>query len=75
MIPFFDEIRNAAKNAGAYGTALSGAGPTVISIIPTAIEEAFISKMKELFPSLEIILTKADDQGISVTEVIEDVLA
>lgn len=75
LIPFFDEIRNAAKNAGAYGTALSGAGPTVISIIPTAIGEAFIFKMKELFPSLEIILTKADNQGISVTEVIEDVLA
>lgn len=75
LIPFFEDIRHAAKEAGAYGTALSGAGPTVISIVPSSLGETFIFKMKELFPSLEIILTKADDHGISVTEVIEDVLA
>lgn len=69
LIPQFDEIHQAAKEAGAYGTALSGAGPTVISIIPSAIGEQFVLKMNNLFPSHRIILTKADHQGVTVTEI------
>ncbi|MCP1146306.1 homoserine kinase [Lysinibacillus endophyticus] len=75
LIPNFDEIHKAAKEAGAYGTALSGAGPTVISIIPPAISEQFVNKMKQQFPEHEILLTRADHQGISVIEVVNDVLA
>ncbi|RHW34922.1 homoserine kinase [Lysinibacillus yapensis] len=69
LIPQFDEIHCAAKEAGAYGTALSGAGPTVISIIPNNLGEAFVSKMKVRFPSHEILLTKTDHKGVSVTAV------
>jgi len=74
LIPNFDEIHCAAKEAGAYGTALSGAGPTVISIIPNDIGEQFVVKMKKQFPAHEILLTKPDHRGISVTEVLNDVL-
>ncbi|RUL53628.1 homoserine kinase [Lysinibacillus antri] len=75
LIPNFDEIHHAAREAGAYGTALSGAGPTVISIIPTPIAEQFVNKMKKLFSEHEILLTRADHQGISVIEIGNDVLA
>lgn len=75
LIPYFGDIHCAAKEAGAYGTALSGAGPTVISIIPKAIGEEFVFSMRKLFPSHEILLTKADHQGASVTKVSNDVLA
>ncbi|MDN4495219.1 homoserine kinase [Ureibacillus aquaedulcis] len=74
LIPNFDEIHRVAKEAGAYGTALSGAGPTVISIIPPAIGNQFVLTMKKYFPKHEIILTKADHQGISV-QVLNDVPA
>ena len=74
LIPYFDEIHCAAKEAGAYGTALSGAGPTVISIIPNVISEQFVLSMKEQFPTHEILLTKADHRGIYVKEVLNDVL-
>ncbi|HWK22562.1 MAG TPA: homoserine kinase [Ureibacillus sp.] len=75
LIPNFNEIHCAAKEAGAFGTALSGAGPTVISIIPNTIGEQFVLAMKERFPTHEIILTKADHRGVHVTEVLNDVLA
>ena len=75
LIPYFDEIRSAAREAGAYGTALSGAGPTVISIIPHAIGEQFVLAMKRQFPTHEILLTQADPRGIYVKEVQNDVLA
>lgn len=69
LIPQYEEIIKAAKEHGAYGTALSGAGPTMISIIPPSIGQQFASKMKELFPTHHIILTKPDHTGVHVKEI------
>ncbi|QDQ01054.1 homoserine kinase [Lysinibacillus fusiformis] len=66
LIPQYAEIRAVAKTNGAYGTALSGAGPTLISIIPTAIAEDFVTAMTVQFPEHHIILTKADEYGVQV---------
>ncbi|MFJ7669072.1 homoserine kinase [Lysinibacillus sp. NPDC097195] len=66
LIPQYAEIREAAKAHGAYGTALSGAGPTLISIIPTAIADVFVSTMQAQFPAHQIILTQADEHGVLV---------
>jgi homoserine kinase len=67
LIPNYDEIHEAAKKAGAYGTALSGAGPTLISIVPTDIVEQFVVEMKAHFPAHRIVLTHADATGSCVT--------
>ncbi|MEO4054955.1 homoserine kinase [Solibacillus sp. CAU 1738] len=69
LIPAYSEIQAAAKTAGAYGTALSGAGPTLISIIPSNIADAFVTEMKEQFPAHKIVLTTADTNGSQVTEI------
>jgi homoserine kinase len=66
LIPQYAEIREAAKAHGAYGTALSGAGPTLISIIPTTIADNFVTTMQLKFPEHQIILTKADEHGVQV---------
>ena len=66
LIPQYVEIKEAAKANGAYGTALSGAGPTLICIIPTAIAEGFVATMQANFPEHHIILTKADEHGVQV---------
>lgn len=65
LIPQFTEIHEAAKTAGAYGTALSGAGPTMISLVPQAICEQFVIQMKAQFPTHKIILTTADSVGVN----------
>ncbi len=66
LIPAYKEIHAAAKVAGAYGTALSGAGPTLISIIPNNLANTFVETMKNQFPSHKIILTTADTHGLQV---------
>ncbi|MGE7842924.1 homoserine kinase [Lysinibacillus sp. NPDC093712] len=66
LIPQYAEIREAAKAHGAYGTALSGAGPTLISIIPTTIADDFVTTMQAKFPEHQVILTKADEHGVQV---------
>jgi homoserine kinase len=68
LIPQFYEIKAAAKLAGAYGTALSGAGPTLISLVPTNKTESFIQIMKDKLPTYKIILTTVDEQGIVVED-------
>lgn len=67
LIPNYSEIREYAKNEGAFGTALSGAGPTLISMVSTAIAEKFIQSMWKEFPQHSIVLTTIDKQGIVVT--------
>lgn len=74
LIPYFEEIHCAAKEAGAFGSALSGAGPTVISIIPNSIAKQFVLAMKKQFPTHDILLTQADHRGIYVKEVFSDIL-
>ncbi|MGG2104755.1 homoserine kinase [Lysinibacillus pakistanensis] len=66
LIPNYTEIHKEAKANGAFGTALSGAGPTLISIIPTTIADDFVKAMKNKFSDHQIILTKADEHGIQV---------
>lgn len=68
LIPNFEEIHVAAKKMGAYGTALSGAGPTLISIIPSEIGERFVQDMQQQFPDINIILTTADRCGVTVKQ-------
>lgn len=68
LIPQFEEIKVAAKIAGAYGTALSGAGPTLISIVPKVNAENFVVAMQATFPAHQIILTTANPTGIVVTD-------
>lgn len=68
LIPNYKEIHDAAKLAGAYGTAISGAGPTLISIVPSQVAEQFVIDMKAKFPEHKIVLTKADPAGVTVRE-------
>ncbi|MEK3763869.1 homoserine kinase [Solibacillus sp. FSL K6-4121] len=67
LIPNYNEIHEAAKLAGAYGTALSGAGPTLISIIPLSIKQQFIETMQKQFSTHQIVLTTGASAGIQVT--------
>ncbi len=66
LIPNYHEIRQTAKDAGAYGTAISGAGPTVISLINKERVESFVEKMKPLFPSYDIQAVHVDTKGVQV---------
>jgi len=68
LIPNFREIHEAARKYGAYGTALSGAGPTLISLVSNDIAEEFVRKMSKDFIDLSIISTKVDTEGVKYIE-------
>ena len=70
LIPAYTDIHNAAKVAGAFGTALSGAGPTLISIVPTHLGEQFVAQLTDQFPQHLLVLTKAAENGVQVKQIL-----
>nr|WP_144922975.1 homoserine kinase [Paenibacillus bovis] len=71
LIPNYEQIRQEAKLAGAYGTVISGAGPTMISFAPKGKGHKIESKLKTTFPSYEVQLLSMDDVGIHVSYISE----
>jgi homoserine kinase len=47
LVPALGEIISAARGAGAFGAALSGAGPSVLAIAPVRLAPRVISAMEE----------------------------
>ncbi|MFJ7972240.1 homoserine kinase [Psychrobacillus sp. NPDC096389] len=66
LIPQSREIKVAAKNAGAFGTCISGAGPTLLSLVQKGSEEEFISKLDGVFPNFQLVPVKMNRTGIVV---------
>lgn len=48
LVPHLEQIRDRARDAGACGTYLSGAGPTVISMVPPAEAEEILGELQQL---------------------------
>lgn len=47
LIPGFDEIEKVAKEAGAFGSVISGAGPSVLSICTKDLEKTVLSALQK----------------------------
>lgn len=73
LIPFFDDVKNAALNAGALGAGISGSGPTIFALckgnkiakkVHKAIEEAY----KNTGIDFEIFISKVNADGMKIIE-------
>ncbi|MDQ0214364.1 homoserine kinase [Oikeobacillus pervagus] len=68
LIKDFGKIRKVAKENGAFGTAISGAGPTVISFTEKGMGQRLANILQKSFPSLQVEFLKIDEQGIQWEE-------
>src|SRR5690625_257029 len=69
LIPQYGAIRMKAAKFGAYGTVISGAGPTMISFVPKGEGHSIAEKIKGTIPELEtyeVILLTLDELGLRV---------
>ena len=66
LLPDFVRMREVALANGAYGAALSGAGPTVIAFAPPGRGPALRQKFQEAFPSFETRVVSEDRLGATV---------
>lgn len=67
LIPNYNKIREKAKSFGAYGTVISGAGPTMISFVPRNEGYHIANKMKKYFPQYSIRNININNKGLQVT--------
>lgn len=66
LIPNYYVIRSKARQFGAYGTVISGAGPTMISFVPRGKGEVIAEKMETLLPNYEIDALQIDEKGLQI---------
>ncbi|TMN22454.1 homoserine kinase [Lentibacillus cibarius] len=67
LIPNYNEIRRHAKENGAYGTVISGAGPTMISLFPKGEADAIVPQLQRIFPAYDIKRVAVDSKGVNTT--------
>ncbi len=68
--PDFDKIRLACHSAGAYGSAISGAGPSLFIMVPEGSEQEICSVLSGQFPHYECSFTKPSAMGIKSFETV-----
>ncbi len=54
LMPYFTEVREIARESGAYGTAVSGAGPTIITLANIEAAPVIRQALKDAFPDMTI---------------------
>ncbi|WP_153126593.1 homoserine kinase [Peribacillus tepidiphilus] len=67
LVPHIEDTEEIAKQAGAFGVALSGAGPTVVCFSEKKHTENVRKALSEVFPEYESIKLEIDYDGSTVT--------
>lgn len=69
LISFYEEVEQAAKSNGAFGAALSGAGPSVICFTEKGQGKLLGQVLQSEFSEMNVRLLNIDNEGSSVKEV------
>lgn len=67
LVPHFAKIEEKATENGAFGAALSGAGPSILCFAETGNGEGLAQVLKESFPDMDVLQLEIDRTGSSVT--------
>lgn len=65
LIPDLSAASKAARGAGAYGAALSGAGPTIIVFTACGTGECVAKQLAERFPDDDVFVVRPDAEGVT----------
>jgi len=66
MVPHLSTIRQICEEEGGYGCFLSGAGPTVLAIVPEDHSERILRLLRALEPEASIELLQIEREGVQV---------
>lgn len=73
LVPGLQEIVMTIKNYGAYGAALSGAGPTLIVFAPFGKGKEVITSLKTNFSTFQFDQVEVDQYGVKVVLINDNV--
>ncbi|CAM3910686.1 homoserine kinase [Mesobacillus thioparans] len=63
LVPFFEDVQEKAIQSGAFGVALSGAGPSILCLAEPDKGDEVAEKMKQCVDGMEILNLKIDRTG------------
>ena len=66
--PDFEVIRTVCREMGAYGSAISGAGPSLFIAVKKGEEEEIANRLRRNFPNYECLVTKPSTDGVRFYE-------
>ncbi|MBY7142145.1 homoserine kinase [Virgibacillus sp. NKC19-3] len=66
LIPRYQEMKEEAKMCGAYGTVISGAGPTMISFTPKGKGKAIAGQMQSVLMDYQVTALEIDPSGLQI---------
>ena len=66
LIPNYEMIKQQAKKFGAYGTVISGAGPTMISFAPKGEGQSIVTQMNKVLENYDVVSLQIDYNGLQV---------
>jgi len=66
--PDFEAIRQACKEAGAYGSTISGAGPSLFIATKKGDEEGVVSRLRDQFSHYECVVLNPSSVGLQLRE-------
>ncbi|MEC1522302.1 homoserine kinase [Neobacillus niacini] len=69
LIPFYNAVEDFAKSEGAFGVALSGAGPTVLCFCEEGKGRLLKQSIQSKFPDMTAKLLSIDYTGSNITKV------
>lgn len=68
LVPLLEACEKVAYDAGAFGVALSGAGPTVACYVRAEKAPGLLKKLQEEFPDCTVKCLDIDDVGFTITK-------
>lgn len=63
LVPFFENVEEKAIQSGAFGVALSGAGPSIMCLAEPGKGEAVAEKLRQHLVGLEVFSLQIDKEG------------
>lgn len=66
LVPHMDIIEEKAPLYGAYGVALSGAGPTILCLVKPGAAQSVVDGLKEWLPDMDYLILNLDKEGSKV---------
>ncbi|WP_071460568.1 homoserine kinase [Bacillus massilinigeriensis] len=69
LIPWWDDVERLALHSGAFGMALSGAGPTLLCLAEPRKANMLANVLKGAFPQLKVLHLAIDRTGLMTVEV------
>jgi homoserine kinase len=63
LIPYYEEISRVSRENGAFGVALSGAGPSLLAFVEKGHGTTLLDTVKVIFPELNTMVLKIDKNG------------